>query len=200
VFVDTLTNATNYDLCRATENKAMMTPLRDIAQRTQTPIIPLLHLSKDGQALGRRIKGITRTIIQLDCPDHEHSGRLKLWVPKSFAPKPPPLGVTMKDDGNDYDFNPPTAPEPTKGGRPPESRDKAVKFIREKLKEQNNQTYNDLRDEWVKNGGVAKRFADGMKEMEAAGELTKDGGPGTRSPLVLHLIRSDPDSAPGNVP
>ena len=69
VFIDTLTNATSFDLCRATENKAMMTPLRNMAQRMQTTIIPLLHLSREGQALGRRIKGITRTILQLDCPD-----------------------------------------------------------------------------------------------------------------------------------
>src|SRR5205085_11844473 len=50
------------------------------AQRTQTTIISLLHLSKEGHALGRRIKGITRTIIQIDCPDPEQPGRLKLWV------------------------------------------------------------------------------------------------------------------------
>ena len=31
----------------------LMTPLRDIAQRTQTTIVPLMHLSKEGQALGR---------------------------------------------------------------------------------------------------------------------------------------------------
>jgi hypothetical protein len=85
VFIDTLTNATSYDLCRATENKALMTPIRDIAQRTQTTVVPLLHLSKDGQALGRRIKGITRTILQLDCPNPDQPHRLRLLVSKSFA-------------------------------------------------------------------------------------------------------------------
>jgi hypothetical protein len=39
VFVDTLTNATSFDLCRATENKRMMAPIRDIAKRTRTTIV-----------------------------------------------------------------------------------------------------------------------------------------------------------------
>jgi hypothetical protein len=100
VFIDTLTNATSFDLCKAQDTKALMTPLRDIAQRTGVSIIPLMHLSKEGHALGRRIKGLTRTIIHLECPDPEQSGRLRLWVPKTFAKKPPALGVTMGDGGN----------------------------------------------------------------------------------------------------
>jgi hypothetical protein len=196
VFIDSLTNATSFDLCRATENKAMMTPLRDIAQRTQTTIIPLLHLSKEGHALGRRIKGITRTIIQIDCPDPEQPGRLKLWVPKSFAKKPPALGVTMTDKGNEYDFNPPTAPEPHKGGRPPEERGKAERFIREALTRQNDRIGNDLRAEWEKTGGNSKTFWRAVEGLESAGELTKDGGPGTRKQVVLHLVKSEPEADP----
>jgi hypothetical protein len=188
VFVDTLTNATSYDLCRATENKAMMAPLRDIAQRTQTTIIPLLHLSREGHALGRRIKGITRTILQLDCPDSGQPGRLKLWVSKSFAKKPPALGVTMTDSGNEYDFHPPTAPEPHKGGRPPEARDKARQFIVDALTRENDQIANDLRAEWEKTRGAAKTFWRAVDELEGAGDLTKDGGPGTRRQMVLHLV------------
>jgi hypothetical protein len=195
VFVDTLTNATSFDLCRATENKAMMTPLRDIAQRTQTTIVPLLHLSREGQALGRRVKGITRTILQLDCPDPEQPGRLKLWVPKSFAKKPPALGVTMTDAGNEYDFNPPTAPEPGKPGRPPEARDKAERFIRDALARQNDRVGNDLAAEWEKAGeGSNKTFWRAVEAMVAAGELAKDGGPGMRKQVTLHLIIAEPDS------
>jgi hypothetical protein len=192
VFIDTLTNATSYDLCRATENKAMMAPLRDISQRTQTTIIPQLHLSREGQALGRRIKGITRTILQLDCPDPEQPGRLRLWVSKSFAKKPPALGVTMTDAGNEYDLNPPTAPEPGKPGRPSEKRDQAERFIRGALARQNDRIGNELRAEWEETGGNGKTFWRAVDAMVEAGELTKDGGPGTRKPTVLHLIRHEP--------
>jgi hypothetical protein len=184
VFVDTLTNATSFDLCRATENKAMMTPLRDISQRTQTTIVPLLHLSKEGQALGRRIKGITRTIIQLDCPDPEQPERLKLWVSKSFAKRPPALGVTMTDAGNEYDFNPPAAPEPNKGGRPPESRDKARQFIVDVLRRENNQKATKLCHEFEETGGSSNAFWRARDAMVEAGEVTCDG-----RPLILRLVR-----------
>lgn len=191
VFIDTLTNATSYDLCRATENKAMMTPLRDIAQRTQTPIIPLLHLSKEGHALGRRITGITRVIIQLGCPDPENSGRLRLSVPKSIAKKPPPLGVTMGDTGNTYDHSPPTAPEPGKVGRPPEARDKAERFIRDALAADNDQIGNDLVVKWGATGGSKNTFWRAVEAMVGGGVIAKDGGPGTGKQVVLHLIRDE---------
>ncbi len=197
VFIDTLTNATSYDLCRATENKAMMTPLRDIAQRTQTTIIPLLHLSRDGQALGRRIKGITRTILQLDCPNPDDTGRLRLWVSKSFAKKPPDLGVTMSDSGNTYDFNPPTPPESGKQGRPPETREKAKQFIRDALTTQNDRIGNEMAIECERaNDLSAKTFWRAVDEMVSAGELVKDGGKGTGKQVVLHLIRRDPETTP----
>ena len=197
VFIDTLTNATSYDLCRATENKAMMTPLRDIAQRTQTTIVPLLHLSKDGQALGRRIKGLTRTILQLDCPDPEQTGRLKLWVSKSFAKKPPALGVTMTDAGNDYDHDPPTAPEPARTGRPAEARGKAERFIRDALARENDRIGNELADEWEKTGGSVKTLWRAVDDLEKAGDLTKEGGKGTKRQTVLHLISTDPEPDSG---
>jgi hypothetical protein len=196
VFIDFLTNATSYDLCRANENKAMMTPLRDIAQRTQTTIIPLLHLSKDGQALGRRIKGITRTILQLDCPDPEQTGRLRLWVSKSFAKIPPALGVTMTDGGNEYDHNPPTAPEPGRPGRPPVAKDKAERFIREALAAQNNRIGNELAAEFVKSKGSTSTFWRAVEAMDLAGELVRDGGPGTKQQVVLHLIAPEPAPDP----
>jgi AAA domain len=196
VFIDTLTNATSFDLCRATENKAMMTPIRDIAQRTQTTIIPLLHLSKEGQALGRRIKGMTRTILQLDCPDPEQSGRLRLAVTKSFAKKPPSLGVTMTDAGNDYDHTPPTVPAPGKPGRPAESRDKAERFICDALTLENDQIGNDLRAEWEKSGESGKTFWRAVDVMAEAGTLVKDGGRGTGKQIQLHLIGSKPEPDP----
>jgi AAA domain len=195
VFVDTLTNATDKDLCRANEVKALMTPIRDIAQRTHTTIILQLHLSKEGHALGRRIKGLTRTILQLDCPDPAQPDRLKLWVPKSFGKKPPALGVTMTDAGNDYDDDPPSEPEPGSSGRPPKERERATRFLREALTRLNDQIGNELRDAWEKIGGTSKTFWRAVDDMEAAGELAKDGGPGTRRQVVLHLNQSEPDAA-----
>jgi hypothetical protein len=196
VFIDTLTNATSFDVCRATENKALMTPLRDIAQRTQTTIIPLLHLSREGQALGRRVKGITRTILQLDCPDPDQTGRLRLSVSKSFAKKPPALGVTMTDAGNEYDHDPPPAPEPGKPGRPPEARDKAERFIREALAARDDRIGTELAAEWEKTGGSRSTFWRAVEAMELAGELVKDGGTGTGKQAVLHRIDPEPEPGP----
>jgi hypothetical protein len=167
-----------------------MAPLRDICQRTQTTIVSQLHLSREGQALGRRIKGITRTILQLDCPDPDQPTRLRLSVPKSFAKKPPALGVTMSDGGNEYDFNPPVAPEPNRPGRPRDERDKAVAFIREELARDNDRTGNELRAAWEKAGGHEKTFWRAVDEMVAEGALTTDGGKGTGRQKVLHLNAS----------
>ena len=194
VFIDSLTYATSDDMNTAKDAKSMMTPLRDLAQRTGTTIVSLLHLSKEGQPLGRRIKGITRTILQLDCPNPEQSSRLKLWVSKSFAMKPAALGVTMGETGNEYDLNPPTTPEPSRGGRPSVARDKAIQFIRDELTRQNDQTWNELRDKWTKGGENPKRFQDAVKALESDGELVKDGGPGTRQQLVLHLARTQDET------
>lgn len=196
VFIDTLTNATSFDLCRATENKEMMTPLRDIAQRTQTTIVPNLHLSREGQALGRRIKGLTRTIIQLECPDPNQPSRLRLWVEKSFAKKPPALGVTMTDAGNDYDFNPPAAPAPGKPGRPAKQRDEAERFVRDALTLNNDRIGTELAAAWEKTGGSVKTLWRAVEDMVQAGDLNKDGGPGTRRQMVLHLIQAEPGTDP----
>ena len=133
VFIDSLTNATSGDLCKAVDVKLLLSPLRDICQRSRTTVVLLLHVSKDGEALGRRVKGLTRTILSLDRPDPEESGRLKLWVSKSYSIKPPALGVTMGERGNEYDNNLPRPPEVDKGGRPPEAKGKATAFLLETL-------------------------------------------------------------------
>jgi hypothetical protein len=195
VFVDSLTFATERDICQAREVKALMTPIRDLSQRTQTAILPLLHVSMDGQALGKRIKGITRTILTLECPDPGRSDRLRLSVSKSFAKKSPPLGVTMGDSGNEYDSNPPDVPEPGKPGRPPVAREKAERFIREALTRENDQIGNDLQAEWEKTGGSRKTF---WRAVEAMNDVTKGGGPGTGRQVVLH--QSTAHTQPGTEP
>jgi hypothetical protein len=104
--------------------------------------------------------------------------------------------VTIRDSGSDYDFNPPTAPEPAKAGRPADARGKAEQFIREALVEENDQIANDLILEWEKAKGTSKTFWRAVEDMEKAGELTRDGGAGTRKQTVLHLVRPDLEPDP----
>jgi hypothetical protein len=183
-FIDSLTNATSLDLCKQTDVKILMTPLRDIVQRTRMNIIPLLHLSREGQALGRRIRGITRILMHLECPDPQNPSRLRLWVEKSSRKKPVALGVTMTDTGNDYDFNPPYPPEPNKGGRAPEKRDKARDFIRAALTGKNDQKAAALCLKWEDTRENKNAFWSARDLMVEAGELVCEG-----KPFILHLIR-----------
>lgn len=194
VFIDSMTNATSADVCRATENKQVMAPLRDIAKRTRTTVVSLLHLSREGQPLGRRIKGITRVILNLECPDPDHPARLKMWVSKSFDKKPPALGVTMGDGGNECDLNPPSAPEASKGGRPPAARGKAEEFIRADLAKANDRIGNELCAEFEKAGGSESTFWRTIKAMRDEGKLATSGGKGTGQQTILHLIQPDPEA------
>jgi AAA domain len=138
VFIDTLTNSTSRDLCRQNDVKALLSPLQEIAQRRQVAIALLLHLSREGQALGRRTKGLTRTLIHLECPDSDQPARLRLWVEKSFDVKPPALGVTMGEDGNEYDNDPPDGGDedvsaPRKRGRVPVKLDACKEWLADQL-------------------------------------------------------------------
>ena len=189
VFVDTLTYATGRDLCEQRSVSFLKGPLIDLVQRHQTIIALLLHLSKEGQALGRRIKGITRTLMHLECPDTDHPDRLRLWVEKSFAKKPPAMGVTIKADGNIYDTNPPAPKEASSGGRPSIKRDEVRQFIVDALHADNDQIGNEL----CAAGSAKLRCSDdtfwrAVKEMEAAGDLIREGGKGTGKQTVLHLV------------
>ncbi|MGO8903935.1 MAG: AAA family ATPase, partial [Isosphaeraceae bacterium] len=83
VFVDTLTYATSRDLCSQDQMKIIKDSLARLVQEYRTNIVLMLHLSKEGQALGRRSKGITRMLMHLECPDPGQSHRLRLWVEKS---------------------------------------------------------------------------------------------------------------------
>lgn len=69
-------------------------------------------------------------------PDPEgQKDRRKLWVDKTAVVKPPPLGITMKRDGNDYDFTTPAEPEPIvrKRGPSPEKLDACKAWLAERL-------------------------------------------------------------------
>jgi AAA domain len=198
VVIDTVGMTTGRNLCRPEEARLYFAPLMDLATKSGVAFLCLTHLSKDKDPLGRRIVEKARVVLKMTCPDPEgQPNRRRLWVDKSAIVKPPPLGVTMTDRGNDYDFSPPAEPEPTKPGRPPEARVKAAAFIRGALAKENDQIGNELCAEFEKAGGSEKTFWRAVKELAAEGEIQKDGGPGTRKQTVLHLVgpdsRNDPD-------
>jgi hypothetical protein len=185
IVIDSLTFATRRDLCRQNEVKVLMSPLQAIAQNHRVTIVPLLHLSRDGQALGRRIRGITRTVIQLECPDPDRQpDRRRLWVEKSIDKKPPALGVTMGATGNEYDASPPTG---TRAGAPPTERDRARQFLMAALTLRNDRRLVEIKNEFLGQGGSEGTFWRARDEMVAAGELVCEG-----TPKILHLTNGVP--------
>lgn len=116
VVIDTVGMVTDRNLCRPEEARAFFAPIMELAARTGVAFLGLTHLSKDKEALGRRIVEKARVVIKMTQPDPEgKKDRRRLWVDKSAVVKPPPLGITMGDAGNNYDFTPPTEPEPNRG-------------------------------------------------------------------------------------
>lgn len=115
VIVDSLTYATQFDISEQRVIARLKDPLVTLSQTYQVIVMLLLHVSKEGQVLGRRIRGITRTLMHLEAPDPDRPERLRLWVEKSYAAKPPALGVTIGESGNTYDFQPPARPDPSRG-------------------------------------------------------------------------------------
>ena len=115
--------------------------------------------------------------MHLECADPSQATRLRLWVEKSYAAKPPPLGVTISESGNTYDSNPPTREDTSKGGRPAEEREKARRFIVDAMTGQNDAIGNELCDRWEKeHEGSDKTFWRAVKDMTEAGDLATEGG------------------------
>ena len=192
--VDTVGMTTARNLCRPEEARDYFGPLMKMANETGTAFLLLTHLSRDSQALGRRIVGTSRVVWKLTHPDPDgQPDRRRLWVDKSYAVKPPALGMTIADPGCTFDSNPPEAPEPRRPGRPSGERDKAKQFIRESLAVQNDQIGNALCDRWEKDhGGSSKTFWRAVEDMNADDELVTDGGKGTGKQTVLHLANRTP--------
>lgn len=116
VIIDTITNTSDLKSQDSSDAKRQYKPLQEIASRQKTPILCVTHLNAGGKVLGRRATEKVRIVIQMETPDPEgQPHRRKLWVSKSYGMKPDPLGVTMGDNGNDYDTSPPEAP--TEGQR-----------------------------------------------------------------------------------
>jgi hypothetical protein len=198
VVVDSLTYATKLDLSEQRIIALLKGPLVALAQTHQVIVMLLLHLSREGFALGRRIQGITRSLIHLECPDPDHHPeRLRLWVQKSYAKKPEALGVVIGESENSYDMAPPARIDRSRGGRPPEKKDAAVQFIRDALTKRNDQIGNELCDQWQKDGrGSGKTFWRAVDELVKEGDLVTDGGPGTRRQTILHLNGTASENSP----
>lgn len=136
VVIDTIGMVTARNLCRPEEARAFFAPIMALASETGVAILALTHLSANKEALGRRIVEKARVVVKMTQPDLEgQKDRRRLWVDKSAVVKPPPLGITMKGDGNDYDFTPPTEPEATvrKRGPSPEKLDACKAWLAERL-------------------------------------------------------------------
>src|SRR5262249_41723293 len=151
-------------------------------------IVLSLHLSQQGQALGRRIKGVTRTLIHLECPEPMSPERLRLWVEKSYAKKPPALGVTMGEGGNDHDCNPPEKAEPNRGGRPSDKKAKACQFILDALVRCNDQRAAALAASWVRTGEKESTFWNARDQLVSSGRIVQDG-----KPYILHMVKEGTD-------
>lgn len=139
VVIDTVGNSTDKKLHASEDMKAYYLPLQIIARRNQCAFLCLTHLNSAGGMLGKRVLEKARSVLKMTRPDEDQPNRRKLEVFKSNSLKPAPLGITMGETGNTYDFVPPQeALTPGRKSRT-ESRDqtkveKAKSFIREFLK------------------------------------------------------------------
>jgi hypothetical protein len=189
VIIDTVGMATNRDLTRPEEAKALFAPIIELARETGVAILGLTHLNKEGQALGRRIVEKARVVIMMTNSDPDgQPNRRRLWVDKSAAIKPPPLGITMGNTGNEYDFCPSTAAKIDQGGRPPIKLAKAIAFITEKLRE-GDCKYADLISAWESSGEAKGTAFNAIKGMQSDGRLVIDD---TVKPKICHLVNDPP--------
>lgn len=183
VIVDTVGMTTSMNLCRPEDARDYFGPMMDMATQTETAFLVLTHLSKGGEALGRRIVSACRTVWKITAPDPDgQRDRRRLWVDKSYGKPAPPLGMTIADAGCEFDSSPPTAPEMGAGGRPPESREKAERFILDALATDNDQKARDLCARWEADGGKKTSFWDARDALVRGGKIVQDG-----KPFILHL-------------
>jgi hypothetical protein len=133
VVVDTVGNATDKKLSVQEDAKAFYWPLQVIARRHRTAILCLTHLNATGQFLGRRILEKVRVAIKIEQPDADNPKR-RLEVKKSNSKVPAVLGMTMHDNGNEYDNDPPrTADQEAKPGPPPAKVKEAADWLKDWL-------------------------------------------------------------------
>lgn len=112
VVIDTVGNTTDKNLSRQEDAKAYYQPLQVIARRQNVVVLCLTHLNAGGKVLGRRVMEKVRQVWRMSAETvNDHTCRRRLEVIKSNNPYPAALGVTMSDEGNEYDTDPPPSPE-----------------------------------------------------------------------------------------
>jgi hypothetical protein len=168
VIVDTVGMTTSRNLCRPEDAREYFGPLMRMANETGTAFLLLTHLSKDAQALGRRIVGASRVVWKLTHPDPEgQPDRRRLWVDKSYAAKPPAMGMTIADSGCTFDFNPPAEPAPRRPGPAPAKLEACKAWLAERLT--NPAPVKDVRSDADKDGyssGVLYAAVEALKVEE----------------------------------
>lgn len=104
VFVDTVMNSTSHNTMRPEDGIKFFKPLAEVAHRTNTSIILVTHLSAGGEALGRRITGQCRQVIEIRKIEGEDvsSKNRRVFVSKSNSIFPPELQAAMETGENTY--------------------------------------------------------------------------------------------------
>lgn len=186
VVVDTVGMTTARNLCKPEDARSYFGRLMDIARETGVAFLLLTHLSRDGQALGRRISGACRLVWKLTDPDPEaQPSRRRLWVDKTFVEKPKALRMTISEKVCEFDDKPPTAPAPLSVGRPSKERDEAIKFLTDKLSEKDRKQC-ELIKEWEDSGKQKGTLFNAIKDMQDDERLVIDD---STKPKVCHLIK-----------
>ncbi len=135
VIIDTITNTSEAKSQDTSDAKRQYKPLQDIAKRTGVAIICVTHTNIAGKTLGRRADEKTRVTLRMEKPDPDGQPlRRKLSVALTrLSIVPPPLGVTMGNEGNEYDGNPPLPPAeqtiPTVARTPAPAVQRAMGFL-----------------------------------------------------------------------
>ena len=137
VVIDTVGMTTGRNLCKPEEAREFFAPLIEFALSTEVALLCLTHLSKDKEALGRRIVEKARVVIKMTKPDPDgQPNRRRLWVDKTAVVNPAPLGITMTGAGNEYDSNPPAEAESfSRRGPNPDRLDEAKKWLGDRLRD-----------------------------------------------------------------
>lgn len=109
--VDTAGGATGFDMAKQGEARAFFSPLSDIAVRLGMCVIAVTHLNAARNVLGKRAEERVRVVVRLTAADREQETPRRIEVVKSNSLFPKPLGMVLGGTGNDYNFDPPPAPE-----------------------------------------------------------------------------------------
>ncbi len=135
VLIDTVGAATGRDLCRAEQAREFFGPTDGSGGEgigAATGADPPVRQRGSPRASNR---GCGPLPVEADHARPRRPARPPPaygWT-RAMPQKPPALGMTIRADGCDFDHNPPAPAAPSRGGRPPEARQEAEAFIREKL-------------------------------------------------------------------